>query len=137
MSSDEVAVFLTPLYSAARSRAVCYVLDIDDCRLLLDCGWSDAFDPAVVSALRSVAGSIDAVLLSHASLEHAGALPALISQLRAKCSVFATQPVFRFGHLVAYDTFFGRSHDPSFAAFSLDDADTAYKARERRRGAGT
>ena len=44
-------------------------------RLLLDCGWDDEFDPAALEALREVAPSIDAVLLSHGDLAHLGALP--------------------------------------------------------------
>ena len=55
-TATEVAVFVTPLYSAAH-KAACYVLDIDDCRVLLDCGWSDAFDVSIVQQLQAIAAS--------------------------------------------------------------------------------
>lgn len=126
-SVADVSVFLTPLYGTSRTRASCFILDVDDCRVLLDCGWNDAFDTSLIAPLRAIAPTVDAVLLTHATVEHAGALPALVSHLRAKCSIFATQPVFRLGQLAAYDTFFGRSHDPSFSAFTLDDVDATYK----------
>ena len=126
-SAEEVSVFITPLYGNSRQRAVCYLLEVDDCRILLDCGWTDSCDPQVVHELRSIAPIIDAVLLTHATVEHAGALPVLISQLHSKCTVFATQPVFRFGRLLARDAVYGHSHDTSFDSFSLDDVDATYE----------
>ena len=127
--ADEVSVYLTPLYGKTKQRAVCYILEVDDCRLLLDCGWTDCLDTHVLHQLRAVAPTVDAVLLTHATSEHAGALPILISQLRSKCAVFSTQPVFRMGYLNARETVFGRSHDPSFTTFSLEDIDATFKVR--------
>jgi cleavage and polyadenylation specificity factor subunit 2 len=34
----------TPISGAKNSDPLCYLLEIDDVKLLLDCGWSDKFD---------------------------------------------------------------------------------------------
>lgn len=64
-------VNFTPILGGAKTEdSLCsYLLEIDDARLLLDCGW-DLKDP---EKLASVAGTkVDAVLLSHADLDHIG-----------------------------------------------------------------
>jgi cleavage and polyadenylation specificity factor subunit 2 len=48
MSSD---VFFTPLWGANSEGAVCFLLEVDGCRLLLDCGWSESFDPDLLDPL--------------------------------------------------------------------------------------
>jgi cleavage and polyadenylation specificity factor subunit 2 len=34
----------TPISGAKNSDPLCYLLEIDEVKLLLDCGWSDSFD---------------------------------------------------------------------------------------------
>jgi cleavage and polyadenylation specificity factor subunit 2 len=34
----------TPLSGAKNEDALCYLLEIDEVKILLDCGWSDQFD---------------------------------------------------------------------------------------------
>jgi cleavage and polyadenylation specificity factor subunit 2 len=41
MSSD---LKFTPISGAKNSDPLCYLLEIDEVKLLLDCGWSDKFD---------------------------------------------------------------------------------------------
>lgn len=60
----------TPLYGTKTEGPFCSLLEIDDYRILLDCGWDDRFDTEVLESLRSVVASIDAVLLSQPDLLH-------------------------------------------------------------------
>lgn len=42
----------TPLYGASENEPFCSVLQIDDYRILLDCGWDERFDEAMLEPLR-------------------------------------------------------------------------------------
>lgn len=42
----------TPLSGALSDTPLCYLLDWDGFRILLDCGWNDAFDPDVLAPLQ-------------------------------------------------------------------------------------
>lgn len=53
--------------------------------------------------LCSVLPSVDAVLLSHHSLQHLGALPYLVASCGLEAPIFATLPVQRMGALTLQD----------------------------------
>ena len=123
-----VEVTLTPIYGAQGGSALCSLLTIDKTRILLDCGWTDSFDPAILEPLRAIAPTIDIVLLSHPDLEHVGALPLLLSKWRCPAHVYSTLPVNRMGQMFLYDAYLSRTAaDANFSAFSLDDVDAAFK----------
>jgi cleavage and polyadenylation specificity factor subunit 2 len=41
----------TPLLGAKSEDPLCYLLEVDQLRILLDCGWSDDFDPRTLARL--------------------------------------------------------------------------------------
>ena len=41
-----------PLMGAWDGNPVCYLLEIDSCRILLDCGWDDSFNLDILSSLK-------------------------------------------------------------------------------------
>ena len=88
---------MTPLSGGLASGAPCYLLEIDDCTLLLDCGWDMSMDSRQLELLGSVAERVDAVLISHASLSYIGALPYAVEKLGLTATVYATLPVARMG----------------------------------------
>jgi glyoxylase-like metal-dependent hydrolase (beta-lactamase superfamily II) len=47
-------------------------------RLLLDCGWDDAYDPGLLRPLEALLPSLDGVIVSHPDPAHLGALPYLV-----------------------------------------------------------
>ncbi len=53
----------TPLYGVHDSNPLCYLLEIDDFRILLDCGWDERFDVEMLAPLAEYV-----VLLFNASL---------------------------------------------------------------------
>lgn len=89
------SIKFTPLYGIHADQPLSFVLEVDEVRMLLDCGWDDAFDEHVLAPLRecvapcacsccsardrvatiSVASTVDVVLVSHPDLAHLGALP--------------------------------------------------------------
>lgn len=81
------SILFSPVYGASSHAALCYVLQVNGITLLLDCGWTDGFDTELLAPLELQADSVQAVLLSHASLQHLGALPYLLSKLQCKADV--------------------------------------------------
>lgn len=56
---------------------IAFVLQVNSFRLLLDCGWDDAYDTALLESLVPLLPSLDGVLISHPDPAHLGALPYL------------------------------------------------------------
>ena len=79
------SVAFTPLYGVHSTDPCCYLLEVDEARILLDCGWNDAYDPSLLEPLRkAIADRIDLVLITHSEIEHLGALPYAAAKLVAK-----------------------------------------------------
>ncbi|KAM0888196.1 hypothetical protein ACQ4PT_028531 [Festuca glaucescens] len=121
------SVQVTPLSGAYGEGPLCYLLAVDGFRFLLDCGWTDHCDPALLQPLARVAPTIDAVLLSHPDMMHLGALPYAMKHLGLSAPVYATEPVFRLGLLTMYDYFLSRWQVADFDLFTLDDIDAAFQ----------
>jgi cleavage and polyadenylation specificity factor subunit 2 len=119
-------VKFTPLCGARSEQPLCYLLEIDEACILLDCGWDETFDVALLRRLIKIAPSIDAVLVTHCDLAHLGALPYIFSKGNMKAKVYATLPVQKMGQLTMYDVFQSRSAKEDFTAFSLADIDNAW-----------
>lgn len=49
-----------PLYGAQGREAMSCLLKLGDFTILLDCGWSDPYDPAVLQPLTAVLNTVDA-----------------------------------------------------------------------------
>jgi cleavage and polyadenylation specificity factor subunit 2 len=100
----------------------CYLLQIDEFKFLLDCGWDENFNMGVVNKLKRLIKpfflnlkmcnvssvcryihQIDAVLLSHPDRFHLGILPYLVGKCGLNCPVYATIPVYQMGQMFMYD----------------------------------
>jgi len=104
---------------------MCYLLQIDDFNILLDCGWDERYDENMLAPLKNVVADIDAVLLSHPDLAHLGALPYAVGKLGLNCPVYCTLPVWKMGQMFLYDAYQTMSaYD--FNGFTLDDVDAAF-----------
>eukprot|EP00871_Galdieria_phlegrea_P000397 jgi/Galph1/1358/GphlegSOOS_G6043.1 len=118
---------LTPLYGVkTEDLAVCYLLEVDDFRILLDCGWNDRFDETLLEPLKRIAPRVDAVLISHSDIHHLGALPYAVGKLGLRATTYATLPVWRMGQLFMYDAHQSRVMQEDFQTFDLDDVDAAF-----------
>jgi cleavage and polyadenylation specificity factor subunit 2 len=124
----------TPLGGARNEQPLCYLLEIDEACILLDCGWDETFDLRLVQQLRKIAPRIDAILLTHCDVAHLGALPYLIAQTGMKAKVYATLPVVKMGQLTVYDAVLARSNREDFDIFNLDDIDAAWEFDEKKQG---
>ena len=58
----------------------CHCLDVGDSRVLVDCGLQQGRDEIEENALPFAAGGVDAVLVTHAHIDHSGRLPLLVKQ---------------------------------------------------------
>ncbi|KAJ3739569.1 beta-lactamase-like protein [Lentinula detonsa] len=99
-------ITFTPLSGAARSSQttpLCYLLQVDDVRILLDCGSPD-WEPEKIEtsqahweeycqSLRDCAPTVDLVLLSHGDLQHSGLFAFSHSRWGLKAPTYTTLPV--------------------------------------------
>ncbi|KAF8914167.1 beta-lactamase-like protein [Gymnopilus junonius] len=114
-------ITFTPLSGAARSSRttpLSYLLQIDDVKILIDCGSPDwapepsPFEPSssenedkppawteYVEALQRHAPEIDLVLLSHGDLAHCGLYPYAYSRWGLKAPAYSTLPVQATGRI--------------------------------------
>ncbi|XP_053681446.1 probable cleavage and polyadenylation specificity factor subunit 2 [Anopheles nili] len=104
----------------------CYILQVDDVRILLDCGWDEKFDQGFIKEIKKYVHTIDAVLLSYPDGSHLGALPYLVGKLGLNCPIYATIPVYKMGQMFMYDMFMSHYNMHDFDLFSLDDIDAAF-----------
>lgn len=119
-------IIFKSLCGATSNSALCSLLQVDGFTFLLDCGWTEEFDVALLEPLKEVIPIVDAILLSHADTAHLGALPYAIGRLGLKAPVYATQPVFRMGQMFMYDQYLSHHTHSDFSLFDLDDVDTAF-----------
>lgn len=104
----------------------CYLLQVDEFKFLLDCGWDEFFSLQAVKEMKKHASQVDAVLLSFPDCGHLGALPYLVGQCELKCPIYATVPVYKMGQMFMYDLFQSRHNMEDFTLFTLDDVDAAF-----------
>lgn len=123
-----VTTHFTPLLGALDEGPLCYLLEIDDCRLMLDCGWDDSFNIDQLSRLEEeIKKGFDAVIISHLDLAHIGALPYAVAKLGLNAPIYATAPVKKFGWLLFYDIHSSKTMEQDFKVFSMDDVDAAFE----------
>jgi len=131
----------TPLYGVMGRSPLCYVLQVGELHLLLDCGWDGCLSEELIQPLKEWAPKIDAVLLSHCDMEHLGALPYAVGKLGLCAPIYATLPVQKMGFLLMYDQSISRSNEGS-QLLDLDDIDAAFtkiqplRFQQRKRLAG-
>lgn len=121
----------------------CSILKIGNLRILLDCGWTESLDTEQYAALSpEVFSGIDAVLISHYSLGHCGALPYLLNRgMRKKflqdappCRILATEACRRMGELTLaslhedIDKVKDVTVSDGSYAFSIEDIVTSFSA---------
>ncbi|KAF9268160.1 hypothetical protein L218DRAFT_918519 [Marasmius fiardii PR-910] len=115
-------ITFTPLSGAARNSRttpLCYLLQIDDVRILLDCGSPD-WNPESKSAsesessatyawdeycrnLRECAPTVDLVLMSHGDLAHSGLYAYACARWGLKAPAYTTLPVQAMSRIAAME----------------------------------
>ncbi|XP_076127785.1 cleavage and polyadenylation specificity factor subunit 2 [Alosa pseudoharengus] len=117
---------LTALSGVQEESALCYLLQVDEFRFLLDCGWDETFSMEIIETLKRYVHQVDAVLLSHPDPLHLGALPYAVGKLGLNCTIYATIPVYKMGQMFMYDLYQSRHNTEDFSLFTLDDVDSAF-----------
>ena len=136
---------LTFLGAAQQVTGSCYLLEAPGCgRVLLDCGLHQGADARgeddIGARLRFGPKSIDAVILSHAHLDHSGMLPVLVAQ-GFKGAIHCTKATARMLDVMLKDSQFlyekdlewdnirrrRRGEEPLKPAYTLRDVEKVLK----------
>jgi len=115
-----------PLAGACDDGPCCSILQVDDFKLLLDCGWNESFNMNIIENIAKHIGQVNAIILTFPDLQHMGALPYLVKQINGNCPIYATGPVHRMGQLFFYDLFMSLQDTGKFDKFNLDDIDELF-----------
>lgn len=105
----------------------CYLLQIDQFRCLLDCGWDEKFSPHIVDEIGKHFRSLDAILLNYPDPAHVGALPYLVKKYGVPCPIYATRPVTLMGQMFMTDLLMSRLNNQEFDLFTVDDVKKAFE----------
>ena len=104
----------------------CYLLQIDQFKCLLDCGWDEKFSLSIVDEIGKHFKTLDAILLNYPDPSHVGALPYLVKHYGVPCPIYATRPVTQMGQLFMTDLLQSRLNNQEFDLYSLEDIKTAF-----------
>ncbi|KAG8961095.1 hypothetical protein FRC03_005791 [Tulasnella sp. 419] len=105
-------IIFTPLSASARSSttttALAYVLQLDDVKILLDCGtppWNlDSPESRdYLEKLQEVAPSVDLVLFSHGDLAHVGLYPWAHARWKLQAPAYSALPVQSMGRMAVVE----------------------------------
>ncbi|EGG15314.1 beta-lactamase domain-containing protein [Cavenderia fasciculata] len=117
----------TPLCGGAgQITPPCYLLEIDNFCILLDCGWNAKLDISLLDELKKVANKVDAILLTYPDTEHIGALPYAIGKLGLTGKIYGTTPIHKMGQIFMYDLYTSRMAQEEFDRFDLDEVDMCF-----------
>jgi cleavage and polyadenylation specificity factor subunit 2 len=133
-TTNSGSIRATPLYGGRSESGICTLLELGGYRLLFDCGLSlpveyDYLEKMTTDLIK--AGGVDAVFLSHADLQHVGALPIILGKSGLiNTPIICTLPVSKFSQLVLYDFVLNQEMEGEgmeARKYSLDDIDHAFK----------
>lgn len=132
------SVIVTPFLGGKSDEGVCSLLEVNGFNILLDCGVGSRSSMELLSSLQSHLSAreatLDAILITHADMQHMGSLPVVLGkQGFSGCRVFCTLPVHKFGQMLLYDKFLNQEMEGleitktrseySGIGYDLDDVD--------------
>lgn len=126
---------VTVISGAQDESHLCYLLEVDEAKILLDCGWNDNFQPEDLGTLKEIAKDVDAVLLSHADCLHMGrfyliifkigAYPYAVAKLGLTCPSYVTVPVHDMGRTFLFDIISSKRLHEDFRTFTFADVENS------------
>lgn len=94
---------LTFLGAAHEVTGSCTLLEVNNKRILIDCGMEQGIDVYENYDLPVLPMDLDAVCLTHAHMDHSGKIPALVAK-GFKGKIFATEATFRLCNIMLRDS---------------------------------
>ena len=87
-------ISIKPLGAGQEVGRSCILVKINGFKILLDCGWNETFDTKLLEPLRSLASSVQFILISSPDILHCGALPYIYSEFGYEAPIFMTKPAY-------------------------------------------
>lgn len=107
----------------------CHLIECGATRVLLECGLfqgSPEIEALNAQPFPFAPSSIDAVVLSHAHLDHSGLLPRLVSQ-GFRGPIYATEPTRALAAILWMDAVNVQQYKAQPALYDMDDVDASWK----------
>lgn len=105
----------------------CYLLQIDQFKCLLDCGWDEKFSQTIVDEISKHFKTLNAILLTYPDPAHLGALPYLVKHHGIPCPIYATRPVTQMGQMFMTDLLLSRLNNQEFDLYSIEDVKKTFE----------
>jgi cleavage and polyadenylation specificity factor subunit 2 len=118
-------VRVVPLYGCETFGPTSVLIVANRMNVLVDCGFDDTVDTASLQKLKRLSSRLLAVLLTHPSIDHIGALPLLVGKFGCSAPIYASQPVKDFARWILYDYMESKLRVENFTLFNRDDIDLA------------
>lgn len=125
VGDGDVRTRVVPLYGCETFGATCVLVAANRMNVLVDCGLDDSVDFAARQKLKQKSSRILAVLLTHPTIDHIGALPLLVGKFGCTAPIYASQPVKDFARWILYDFLESKLRVEDFTLFNRDDIDKA------------
>jgi cleavage and polyadenylation specificity factor subunit 2 len=125
VGDGDVRTRVVPLYGCETFGATCVLIAANRMNVLVDCGLDDSVDFAARQKLKQKSSRILAVLLTHPTIDHIGALPLLVGKYGCSAPIYASQPVKDFARWILYDYLDSKLRVEDFKLFNREDIDNA------------
>ena len=122
-----VVKFTSFFGSAGTEEPHCHLLEIDDCKILLDCGWNSHFDTKLFEKVGEIASSLDLIVISHPDMLHIGGLVYFVKTFETSAKILCTTPIYQMGQKCMYDAYESKRNEQDFDLFNLDDVDRVFR----------
>ncbi|MEA9357844.1 MBL fold metallo-hydrolase [Bacteriovorax sp. PP10] len=102
------------------------LLSVPEGKLLIDCGMFQGEEENIkknISPLHFNSKDIDAIILTHAHLDHSGFIPRLIKE-GFRGSIYSTKPTMKLAQIIMLDSakLIGHENNPLHSMYDLEDA---------------
>ncbi|KAI9294474.1 hypothetical protein K502DRAFT_316976 [Neoconidiobolus thromboides FSU 785] len=92
-----------PILDDEVSGAVCYLLQLDEINILLDCGAVTEWTEEIFQRIESYCTTIDLLLLSHSDMLHMGAFIDVYLRYKENIKIYSTIPIQNLGKVSILD----------------------------------
>jgi len=110
------------------SDPLCYLLDINSFRVLLDCGWNENMEEVDVAPIIDIfQNGVNCIILSHPDVLYIGSLPLFVKKFGYKGPIYGTSLTFKFGRVFLRDILKTRLSEGLPIPYSIESLEKTFE----------